>query len=162
MGESLIYIFERRTKMSNENENEGKYLEDMLEETIANLIEHLETLEPGTEEHRATQMAICELYKVWIESNKVELEFEDRAAQREHDRSMKIVEEDIENRKLMQQQKSRNLETAVNLALGALGTILPLGFYGIWMAKGFKFEETGTFTSSTFKGLFRNFRPNKI
>jgi len=39
--------------------------------------------------------------------------------------------------------------------------VLPLIFYGIWMRKGFKFEETGTFTSTTFRGLFNRFRPTK-
>lgn len=27
--------------------------------------------------------------------------------------------------------------------------------------KGFKFEETGTYTSTTFRGLFNRFRPTK-
>ena len=45
------------------------------------------------------------------------------------------------------------------LGVEAAGIILPLIFYGIWMRKGFKFEETGTFTSTTFRGLFNRFRP---
>jgi hypothetical protein len=39
--------------------------------------------------------------------------------------------------------------------------IVPLIFYGIWMRKGFKFEETGAYTSTTFKGLFNRFKPTK-
>lgn len=45
------------------------------------------------------------------------------------------------------------------VAVGEL--VLPLVFYGIWMNKGFKFEETGSFTSTTFKNLLNRFRPTK-
>ena len=45
------------------------------------------------------------------------------------------------------------------LGVEAAGIILPLIFYGIWLRKGFKFEETGTFTSTTFRNLFNRFRP---
>lgn len=39
--------------------------------------------------------------------------------------------------------------------------VLPLGFYGLWMKRGFEFEKTGTFTSNVFRGLFNKFRPTK-
>jgi len=45
------------------------------------------------------------------------------------------------------------------LGVEAAAIILPLIFYGIWMRRGFKFEETGTFTSTTFRGLFNRFKP---
>ena len=45
------------------------------------------------------------------------------------------------------------------LGVEAAGIILPLIFYGIWLKRGFKFEETGTFTSTTFRSLFNKFRP---
>lgn len=47
------------------------------------------------------------------------------------------------------------------LAADAANLIVPLIFYGVWMKRGFKFEETGTFTSTTFRGLFNRFRPTK-
>lgn len=39
--------------------------------------------------------------------------------------------------------------------------LLPLMFYAYWMRKGFKFEETGTITSNTFRNLINKFRPTK-
>lgn len=45
--------------------------------------------------------------------------------------------------------------------LNMIKLMIPLMFYGIWMKKGFKFEETGTYTSTTFRGLFNRFRPTK-
>lgn len=47
----------------------------------------------------------------------------------------------------------------VGVAMGEL--VLPLVFYGIWMNRGFKFEESGSFTSTTFKNLLNRFRPTK-
>ena len=47
------------------------------------------------------------------------------------------------------------------LGIAAAELLIPLMFYGIWMRKGFKFEETGTYTSTTFRGLFNRFRPTK-
>ena len=64
---------------------------------------------------------------------------------------------------LLNDQEERNnkrfdrwMEAAVDFA----GVVLPLGFYGIWMKRGFKFEETGAFSSTTFKNLIRFFKPN--
>lgn len=45
--------------------------------------------------------------------------------------------------------------------IAAAEIVLPLVFYAAWMRKGFKFEETGTFTSTTFRGLFGKFKPTK-
>ena len=47
------------------------------------------------------------------------------------------------------------------VAIAGAELLIPLMFYGIWMRKGFKFEETGTYTSTTFKGLINRFRPTK-
>lgn len=39
--------------------------------------------------------------------------------------------------------------------------LVPIIFYNVWMSKGFKFEETGTFTSTTFKNMISKFKPTK-
>lgn len=39
--------------------------------------------------------------------------------------------------------------------------LVPIIFYNVWMNRGFKFEETGTYTSNTFKNLFSKFKPGK-
>ena len=49
----------------------------------------------------------------------------------------------------------------IKIGLETTAIIVPIIFYNTWMNKGFKFEETGTFTSSTFKGLINRFRPTK-
>jgi hypothetical protein len=49
----------------------------------------------------------------------------------------------------------------LKLGIEIIGIGLPLIFYASWMRRGFKFEETGTYTSTTFKGLFNRFKPTK-
>ena len=66
-------------------------------------------------------------------------------------------EEESQTRQARDQMIDRCVRTGV--AVGEL--VLPLVFYGIWMNKGFKFEETGAFTSTTFKNLLNRFRPTK-
>ena len=66
-------------------------------------------------------------------------------------------EEESQTRLARDQMIDRCVRTGV--AVGEL--VLPLVFYGIWMNKGFKFEETGAFTSTTFKNLLNRFRPTK-
>ena len=55
----------------------------------------------------------------------------------------------------------RAKDRSIRFGLDVAGLILPLIFYGVWMRRGFKFEEEGTFTSTTFRGLFNRFKPTK-
>ena len=47
------------------------------------------------------------------------------------------------------------------IGIAAAELVLPLMFYGIWMRRGFKFEESGVYSSTTFRNLFSRFRPTK-
>ena len=72
----------------------------------------------------------------------------------------------IENREIDQESKAAQMEESVKdryfrFGMAAAELVLPLMFYGIWMRRGFKFEQDGTFTSQTFRGLFSRFRPTK-
>ena len=68
-----------------------------------------------------------------------------------------IVTDEI-NRKRFADEK---LSWKIRIGIDAASLILPLIFYAYWMRVGLKFEETGTFTSTTFRGLFNRFRPTK-
>lgn len=59
------------------------------------------------------------------------------------------------------QLKEKRFDNFVRYFLEGIGIGAPLVFYGIWMKRGLKFEETGTFTSNTFRGLINRFRPTK-
>lgn len=53
------------------------------------------------------------------------------------------------------------VDRVIKYGLEGLAVILPLIFYGRWMKRGLEFEKTGTFTSKTFQGLTRMFKPTK-
>jgi hypothetical protein len=59
------------------------------------------------------------------------------------------------------QMKADVWDRYLKLGIEIIGIGLPLIFYASWMRRGFKFEETGTYTSTTFKGLFNRFKPTK-
>ena len=103
-----------------------------LDAEIASLIECLDDLEPNTEEYSKTTENLNVLYKLKIEQEKNETDSKDQ-------KTFRII----------------------GYVLEGAGIVLPLAFYGKWMRKGLKFEETGTFTSTTFKNLVRFFKPTK-
>lgn len=124
------------------NENEIKKL---LDEEIANEIRDLSEMYPGEEKSAAVE-DLTKLYKLRIEENKSERDAENNM----RDDEMKRVQ-------IAEQTKDRYFK----LGIAAAELMIPLIFYGVWMRKGFKFEETGTYTSTTFRGLFSRFRPTK-
>ena len=125
-------------------------IKDLLAEEIKTEIRNLSTLEPGSKEKSTAIDNLVKLYKLRIEETKNEWDFNEKYNAHESDKQFKKAQ-------LEEQVKDRYFRLGVEAA----GIILPLIFYGIWMRKGFKFEETGTFTSTTFRGLFNRFRPTK-
>lgn len=128
-----------------------KEIRDLLEEEIRSEFENLSKLSPGEKEHSDAVDSLVKLYKLAIEETGSEREF-------------RLKCEESTNQGLDVKLKAAQLDEDVKtryfrLGVEAAGIVLPLMFYGIWMKRGFKFEETGTFTSTTFRGLFSKFRP---
>lgn len=125
-------------------------LNELLTETIKSEIENLGN--SSFDDDKAAEVdCICKLYKTLIEENKNAMEIGETVRTRESDERMKRL-----------QIASGNKDRWVKLGTDIAGIILPLAFYGIWMGKGLKFEETGTFTSLTFKNLLNKFKPTKF
>lgn len=112
---------------------------ELLTRQIDTEIQSLSTMEAGSEEKTATIDGLTKLYKLKIEETKNEKDLEAQKAERDILKKDKIV----------------------GRVLDGLGIGLPLVFSAIWMKKGFKFEETGTFTSQTFRSLWGKFKPFK-
>lgn len=147
----------------------------LLREEIVNEISNLQSLTPGSEEHATAVESLAKLYKLNIEEIKCEQEHMEKIETRNFeieqaklDRSLKErqIDAEIENRdredvfKRFQFDK-QSIDQYIKYGLEAAGIVIPLMFYASWMKKGFKFEETGTFTSTTFRGLFQKFKPTK-
>lgn len=129
----------------------------MLEEEIKSQIEELESLENGSDEKASAIDDLTKLYKLKIEEEKIQMEFEEKRNRLNED----IESHEQEERFKKQQMDEQTKERYFRYGIAAAELILPLMFYASWMRKGFKFEETGTFTSRTFGGLINRFRPTK-
>lgn len=118
----------------------------MLDEEIKTEIQELSKYETGSKEKSAAIEDLATLYRLKIEEN-------------EKEDSMIIQKFEC---KLKEDQKSEQIKDRYfRLGIAAAELVLPLVFYAFWMRRGFKFEETGTYTSTTFRGLFNRFRPTK-
>jgi len=122
----------------------------LLEEEIKREIRDLSTLEPGSKEKSTAIEDLAKLYRLRIEETRNEWDFNEKYESRDSDIQFK-------KNQLEEQVKDRYFRLGVEAA----GIILPLIFYAVWMKRGFKFEETGTYTSTTFRGLFNRFKPTK-
>ena len=66
-------------------------------------------------------------------------------------------EEQFKAEQLKEQVKDRYFKAGI----AAAEIIIPIVFYSVWLKKGFKFEEKGIFTSTTFRSLWSKFKPKK-
>ena len=116
-----------------------KAIATLLDEEIKREFESLPSLEQGSEEHARAVEDITKLHKLRDDEYR----------------------EVSENAEAYRQETERAIDRYIKLGVEIAGIILPLVFYGNWMRAGFEFESKGAFTSTTFMGLFRHFRPNK-
>jgi hypothetical protein len=128
-----------------------------LDDGILSHLNKLNTMSVEDKEYSKVVEATTQLYKLRLEeakldidSSKYEMEFAEKEAQR-------LLDESTKKAQLKEQVKDRYFK----IIIGGVEVIVPIIFYGVWMKRGFKFEETGTFTSTTFRGLFGRFRTGK-
>lgn len=136
---------------------EEKNIDELLSEEIAAQIKALSDLQSGTKEKSTAIDDLTKLYKLRIEENKSEWDADEKYDRRVMEGEANTKDDEMKQRQLEEQVKERYFRVGV----AAAELMVPLIFYGIWMRKGFKFEETGTYTSKTFTGLINRFRPTK-
>ena len=150
-------------------------LKDLLSEEIKTQIQDLSKLDPGSAEKSKAVDDLATLYKLKIDETKMELDFDEKQARRKMDKENRLKDDAIKEQQLKDENSVRERDELIRkeqlaeqvkdryirLGIAAAEIILPLIFYSKWMKKGFNFEETGTFTSTTFRGLFNRFKPTK-
>lgn len=136
---------------------EDKRIEELLGEEIAAEIEAISELPLGSKEKSTAIDDLTKLYKLRIEENKILWDVDEKYNRRVMDENANTRDDEIKRQQIGETVKDRYFRVAI----AGAELLVPLMFYGIWMRKGFKFEETGTITSSTFKGLINRFRPTK-
>ena len=135
---------------------------ELLEDVIAGKLQILkEELSMDDENKTESVSDVINLCKAMVEDDKVKLDNEEKIKKRETDeRTLKEAREADEKFK-EQQEKNQKWDRRIKYGLDAASIGLPLLFYGIWMKQGFRFEETGTYTSQTFRSLFGRFSPKR-
>lgn len=135
-----------------------------LADEILSQLNNLSTLDPGSKEQQTAVENVTKLYRLGLEDAKTDTDYDEKVHRREMDEQHEQNELDKQTREeqfkkdqLAEQIKDRYFK----LGIGVAEIVLPLIFYATWMKRGFKFEETGTYTSTTFRGLFNRFRPTK-
>lgn len=125
-------------------------IKSLLEEEIDAQIRELSSLQVGSKEKSSAIDDLTKLYKLKIEETKTKWEINEKYDNRDSDVQLK-----------KDQLAEQAMDRYFRLGIEAAGIVLPLIFYAVWMKRGFKFEENGTYTSTTFRGLFNRFRPTK-
>lgn len=116
---------------------------NMLDEEIQSGIECLDQLDINSDDYGKAVNNISTLYKLKIEEHKIELDYKKTLAQQESECKK------TKNEKVIQCAK-----IGAEIGLGLCSVIS-----AVWFArKGFKFEETGTYTSTTFRNSLSKFR----
>lgn len=129
-----------------------KLLNDAIETEIKNL-----NSASDKDEKSEVIKNLAALHKLRIEEIKTETEIEEKSERRAMD---KAVHDEDATLKAFQLDEN-TLDRYAKIGIAAAELVLPLMFYGVWMRRGLRFEETGTFTSQTFKNLFNRFKPTR-
>lgn len=127
-----------------------KLLDDAIETEINNL-----NSASNKDEKSEVIKNLAALHKLRIEEIKTETEIEEKSERRAMD---KAAHDEDATLKAFQLDEN-TLDRYAKIGIAAAELVLPLMFYGVWMSRGLRFEETGTFTSQTFKNLFNRFKP---
>ena len=129
--------------MTNQNLEQ---IEDLLDEKFR----ELELYDLGTEGRQSVLNEIERLHKLKVEELKLEVDKLTKQQQAQEEATLKKL-----------QLKEQKLDRYFKAGIAAFEVGLPIIFYGKWLKAGFKFEEEGVYTSSTFKNLINKFKPTK-
>lgn len=120
-------------------------IKEKMEDIVLSKLQELES-EEDPEKRKTLIAEIAKMCAMKNEEEKIDLQWDNSY----RDSGTKV--EELEDKK-----KDRFVKIGITL----LEVVPPLIFYGRWMKKGFKFEETGTYASPTFRGLIKFFKPTK-
>lgn len=132
-------------------------IKNLLDEEIKSQINTISGMDVGDENYSKAVDSLVKLHKLRIEETKSITDSENLAYKRETDEETCKLNEEIRQEQLLEQKKDRYIRIGLDVA----GLLVPIMFYSTWMRRGFKFEESGTFTSTTFRGLFGHFKPTR-
>lgn len=138
----------------------SKEILEALDKEIIRLMTELETLDPKSKEYDDVAGVLEGLHKLRdreLAAGNSERELELKERKLEFDEIKDTDDTLYKTNELAEHKKDRY----IRYVLDGIGIVLPPIVYAVWMNKGFKFEETGTYTSQTFKNFFSKMNPFK-
>lgn len=150
-------------------------IKSLLDEVIEAEIAYVGSLPPGDEKKSKAIQQLAGLHKLRIDEIKAKTDADEKRLRRAMDSKQHRAELTLKERQAdgdeaaraneeqfkQHQLNDQVIDRYVKIGVATAELVLPLVFYGIWMKRGLKFEETGTFTSQTFKSLFNRFKPTR-
>ena len=130
-------------------------IKKMIDAEIAKRIEEVSKLKPGTDEYSIAVNNLAVLHRLRIDEEKIEIDSEDRREKRRIEENLNNDRYQMDYRAKEEELKDKTVNRYWTMGLEAGMFLLTMAFRSHWMKQGFLFEETGTFTSDTFK-WFRN------
>lgn len=134
-------------------------LNNKLYETILSLTNKLNECDPSSQEFKVVNDALCNMRQLY-DSIVREERSEERASE-ELDakefanelklRELSLKEDELKARK--DERAERYISTAANILANGVMSGFKLACYNNWMNKGYRFEETGSYTSTTFRDV---------
>lgn len=150
-------------------------IKSLLDEVIEAEIAYVGSLSPEDEKKSKAIQHLADLHKLRIDEIKAKTDADEKRLRRAMDSKQHRAELTLKERQADGDEAARANEEQlkqhqlndqvtdryVRIGVATAELVLPLVFYGVWMSRGLKFEETGTFTSQTFKNLFNRFKPTR-
>ena len=150
-------------------------IKSLLDEVIQAEIAYVGSLSPEDEKKSKAIQHLADLHKLRIDEIKAKTDADEKRLRRAMDSKQHRAELTLKERQAdgdeaaraneeqfkQHQLNDQVLDRYVKIGVATAELVLPLVFYGVWMKRGLKFEETGTFTSQTFKNLFNRFKPTR-
>ena len=150
-------------------------IKSLLDEVIEAEIAYVGSLSPEDEKKSKAIQHLADLHKLRIDEIKAKTDADEKRLRRAMDSKQHRAELTLKERQAdgdeaaraneeqfkQHQLNDQVLDRYVKIGVATAELVLPLVFYGVWMKRGLKFEETGTFTSQTFKKLFNRFKPTR-
>ena len=146
-------------------------IKKLLDEVIEAELTNLSSLSSDDEKKSEAIKNLTALHKLRIDEIKAKTEADEKRLRRAMDSKQHRAELTLKERQADGDEAARANEEQlkqhqltdryVRIGVATAELVLPLVFYGVWMSRGLKFEETGTFTSQTFKNLFNRFKPTR-
>ena len=150
-------------------------IKSLLDEVIEAEIAYVGSLSSEDEKKSKAIQHLADLHKLRIDEIKAKTDADEKRLRRAMDSKQHRAELTLKERQAdgdeaaraneeqfkQHQLNDQVLDRYVKIGVATAELVLPLVSYGVWMKRGLKFEETGTFTSQTFKNLFNRFKPTK-